>query len=96
LLTSTNFTDTSDQNSVEIDAANLNNQLFERFVYVPEVINMISANVNTGEALPVDTLNLLKSQNSNLNAFNLMKKAMLSAFDIECHIRQLYKSTLFA
>ena len=89
LLTSTQYTDTSDQNSVEIDAVNLNNQLFERFVYMPEVIKMVSANVTTGEALPGEILQLLKGSNANLNSFNLMKKAMLSAFDIESHIRHV-------
>ena len=61
LLTSTNFTDTSDRNSVEIDAANLNNQLFEKFVYIPEVIKLISAHCATGETMPNEILTVLKS-----------------------------------
>ena len=60
LLTSTNFTDTSDRNSVEIDAANLNNQLFEKFVYLPEIMKLISAHVNTGETIPKDVVTILK------------------------------------
>jgi hypothetical protein len=31
-------------------------------------------------------LSLIKG-NSNFNSLNLMKKAMLSAYDLECHIR---------
>lgn len=61
LLTSTNFTDTSDKNSIELDAANLNNQLFEKFVYMPEIIKLISAHVNTGDPLPKEIITGLKN-----------------------------------
>ena len=67
LLTSTNFTDTSDRNSVEIDAANLNNQLFEKFAYIPEVVKLISAHVNTGDALATETLTILKNGLLNMH-----------------------------
>lgn len=43
LLTKTDYTETSDRFMIETDAANLNNHLFRRLVYVPQVINLISA-----------------------------------------------------
>lgn len=50
----------SDHNSVESDAFGLSRKLFDRLLFVPEVMKMISAHQNTGEPMPVDMLNRLK------------------------------------
>jgi oligopeptidase A len=60
LLTQTQYTDLSDCNSVESDAFGLSQKLFDRLLYVPEVMNLISAHKNTGEPLPIDMLERLK------------------------------------
>jgi len=85
LLTQTQYTDLSDCNSVESDAFGLSQKLFDRLLYVPEVMNLISAHKNTGEPLPIDMLERLKQGNSNLKIFQLLTQTYLSAFDIECH-----------
>ena len=48
-----------------MDAFNINSQLFERLLYIPQVNNLVSAHVNTGEPLPVDRLNQLKNGRFN-------------------------------
>ena len=60
LLTQTPFTDLSDYNSVESDAFGLSQKVFDRLLYVPEVMNLISAHKNTGEPMPIDMLKRLK------------------------------------
>ena len=60
LLTKTPFTELSDYNSVECDAFGLSQKLFDRLLYVPEIMNLISAHKNTGEPMPTDMLNRLK------------------------------------
>ena len=50
----------SDHKSVESDAFGLSRKLFDRLLFVPEVMKMISAHQNTGEPMPVDMLNRLK------------------------------------
>ena len=87
LVTQCEYTDLSDMNQVESDAAQLTENLFERFVYVPEIIEMVSGHLNTGKPLPSETLERIKQHDLNFKAFNLMKQTFLSAFDIECHIR---------
>jgi Zn-dependent oligopeptidase len=61
MLTQTHYTELSDLNTIESDAANLNNNLFEKFVFVPEIIKLVSAHSNTGEALPNDILKRLEN-----------------------------------
>ena len=94
LLTQTEFVETSDYNSVENDAFGLSQKLFERLLYVPEVMNMISAHKNTGEPLPTDILSRLKQGNSNFKIFQLMTQTYLSAFDIESHISEKFWSEI--
>ena len=87
LLTQTPFVELSDHNSVESDAFGLSRKLFDKLLFVPEVMNMISAHVNTGEPMPVDMLKRLKQGEENYKVFQLMTQTYLSAFDLECHMR---------
>lgn len=86
LLTNTSYTETSDHNSVSTDAFGLTSKLFNRFLYHPEVMNLISAHQRTGEAMPNEMLKRLQQGNSNFNLFGLMNQTYLSAFDIESHM----------
>jgi len=54
LMAKTNYTETSDQNSIESDAANLTSKLFERFAHVPQILNMVSAHLNDGKPVPTE------------------------------------------
>ncbi len=65
LLTQTEFTDFADLNSVELDGIDLTNRIFQKLLYVPEVMNMISAKLNTGEALPSEILLKIKNCKKN-------------------------------
>ena len=86
LLSSTDFAEFSDINTGEVDALDLPNKLFNKFLYVPEIINMVSAHQNTGEPLPIEIVDKLKNSQTNFQSFALMKQTFLSAFDIESHI----------
>lgn len=86
LLTQTPFVETSDHNSVESDAFGLSRKLFDKLLFVPEVMNMISAHVNTGDPMPADMLKRLKQSEDSLKVFQLMTQTYLSAFDLECHM----------
>jgi oligopeptidase A len=95
LLTQTPYTDTSDRNSLEIDAANLNSQLFEKLIFVPGVTSFLTAHCHTGEPLPAELLARLAGHDSNLSSFSLMKKTMLAAFDLEAHISREYWADVY-
>lgn len=86
LLTKTNYTELSDHNSIETDAFGLSSKLYSKFLYTPEMMNLISSHQQTGDTLPVDMIERLKNGQSNLNLFQLMNQTYLSAFDIECHM----------
>jgi len=53
-MAKTNYTETSDQNSIESDAANLTAKLFERFAHVPQILGMVSAHLNDGKPVPLE------------------------------------------
>jgi len=88
LLAETDYTELADLNLGESDASNLTNKLFEKLVYVPEMIEKVSGHVQTGEQLPEVILDQLENADQNLRSFKLMKQTFLSAFDIETHISQ--------
>lgn len=79
MLTQTQYTELSDLNTIESDAANLNNNLFERFVFVPEVIKLVSAHSNTGEALPAD---ILKRLENGIFLNNIFEKIYIDNFKL--------------
>lgn len=86
LLTNTKYTEYSDPNTVELDALEVSNKLFQKLAFVPEVIKLVSAHTNTGESLPVDLLTRLDNSKKSLQSFSLMNQTFLSAFDIESHL----------
>ena len=61
LLARTDFGEFSDFNTVEFDAFDLTNKMFQKLVYEPEIIKMVSAHVQTGEPLPAEILNNLSN-----------------------------------
>jgi oligopeptidase A len=85
LTTDTPFTQLSDRNSIEFDSFYLTPMLFEKFLFQPEVMKLISSNKSNGSSLTDNLFQTYKSRESNFKLMSLMKQAYLSSFDIECH-----------
>jgi Zn-dependent oligopeptidase len=69
-MAKTCYTETSDLNSIETDAANLTAKLFERFVHVPQIISMVSAHLNDGKPVPGDLFErLVKRMQTSTKVF---------------------------
>ena len=90
LLTKTSFTELSDHSSVETDVSGVISKLYSKFLFKPEVMSMISAHQKTGDQMPKDMLSRLKQSNNNMNRFQLLNQAYLSAFDLECHMSEKF------
>jgi oligopeptidase A len=72
-------------NGVAWDAVELPSQFMENFVWRPEVLPLISAHVQTGEPLPVDTLQRLLGTRTFNAALDTLRQIELAAFDFELH-----------
>ncbi len=83
LLAKTEYYEISNAANNESDASTLANNIFKRFVYVPEIMGLI--NDDKSLASHLDTL---RRKQKHMVSFELMGEALRSAFDIECHINQ--------
>jgi oligopeptidase A len=72
-------------NGVAWDAVELPSQFMENFVWRPEVLPLISAHVDTGEALPVDMLQRLLGTRTFNAALGTLRQIELAGFDFELH-----------
>jgi oligopeptidase A len=72
-------------NGVAWDAVELPSQFMENFVWRPEVLPLISAHVDTGEPLPVDTLQRLLGTRTFNAALDTLRQIELASFDFELH-----------
>jgi oligopeptidase A len=72
-------------NGVAWDAVELPSQFMENFAWRPEVLPLISAHVDTGEPLPVDTLRRLLGTRTFNAALDTLRQIELASFDFELH-----------
>src|SRR6202167_2668756 len=72
-------------NGVAWDAVELPSQFMENFVWRPEVLPLISANVHTGQPLPVDILQRLLGTRTFNAALDTLRQIELASFDFELH-----------
>jgi len=72
-------------NGVAWDAVELPSQFMENFVWRAEVLPLISAHVDTGEALPVDMLQRLVGTRTFNAALDTLRQIELASFDFELH-----------
>ncbi len=72
-------------NGVAWDAVELPSQFMENFAWRPEVLPLISAHVDTGESLPVDTLRRLLGTRTFNAALDTLRQIELASFDFELH-----------
>jgi oligopeptidase A len=72
-------------NGVAWDAVELPSQFMENFAWRAEVLPLISAHVNSGEPLPVDTLQRLLGTRTFNAALATLRQIELASFDFELH-----------
>ena len=72
-------------NGVAWDAVELPSQFMENFVWRAEVLPLISAHVDSGESLPLDTLNRLLGTRTFNAALDTLRQIELASFDFELH-----------
>jgi oligopeptidase A len=72
-------------NGVAWDAVELPSQFMENFVWRAEVLPLISAHVDTGDALPLDMLQRLLGTRTFNAALDTLRQIELASFDFELH-----------
>jgi oligopeptidase A len=85
MLTRVAYPSISGINGVAWDAVELPSQFMENFVWRPEVLPLISAHVNTGEALPAEMLRRLLGTRTFNAALDTLRQIELAEFDFELH-----------
>lgn len=76
-------------NGVPWDAVELPSQFMENWCYAPEGIALISAHVDSGEALPVDMLQRLVAARNFQSAMQMARQIEFALFDMEIHSRDV-------
>ena len=72
-------------NGVAWDAVELPSQFMENFVWRSEVLPLISSHVETGAALPAETLQRLLGTRTFNAALDTLRQIELATFDFELH-----------
>ncbi len=85
MLTQVAYPSIAGINGVAWDAVELPSQFMENFIWRPEVLPLISAHVEGGEPLPVDTLQRLLGTRTFNAALDTLRQVELATFDFELH-----------
>ena len=85
LLTKMNHLDVSGISGVPWDAVELPSQFMENFCWEREGIDLMSAHIETGEALPDDMLSALQKSRSFQSAMMMLRQIEFALADFELH-----------
>jgi oligopeptidase A len=85
LLTRVDYPSVSGINGVPWDAVELPSQFMENFAWQPEVVTMISSHYQTGESLPVELLEKLRSSRIFQAGLRMLRQLEFSLFDLQLH-----------
>jgi oligopeptidase A len=85
LLTRVDYPSVSGINGVPWDAVELPSQFMENFAWQPEVVTMISSHYRTGESLPVELLEKLRSSRIFQAGLRMLRQLEFSLFDLRLH-----------
>lgn len=85
MLTEIDTASVSGINGVAWDAVELPSQFMENFCWQKEVLAFISGHVDTGEALPEETLNNMLAAKNFQSAMQTLRQIEFAEFDIRLH-----------
>ncbi|MDE2304961.1 MAG: M3 family metallopeptidase [Gammaproteobacteria bacterium] len=85
MLTRVGYPSIAGINGVSWDAVELPSQFMENFVWRPEVLPLISAHVDSGEALPAELLERLLGTRTFHAALDTLRQVELASFDFDLH-----------
>ena len=85
VLTRVDYPSVSGINGVPWDAVELPSQFMENFAWQPEVVTMISGHHETGEPLPADLLEKLRSSRIFQAGLTMLRQLEFSLFDLRLH-----------
>lgn len=86
LLTQIDCGDVSGINGVAWDAVELPSQFMENYVWEWDVIQMISKHIETGESLPKDTFEQLRTLRQFQSGMQMLRQIEFSLFDFKMHM----------
>ena len=86
MLTKVEASGVSGINGVEWDAVELPSQFLENWCWQRESIDMISGHYQTGEPLPDDLLEKMRSARNFQSAMQLVRQLEFSLFDMQIHL----------
>ena len=86
MLTKVEASGVSGINGVEWDAVELPSQFLENWCWQRESIDMISGHYQTGESLPDDLLEKMRSARNFQSAMQLVRQLEFSLFDMQIHL----------
>ena len=85
MLTRVDYPSVSGIHGVPWDAVELPSQFMENFAWREEVLPLISAHVDTGEPLPIDTLRRLQATRTFLAGMQTVRQLEFALFDLRIH-----------
>ena len=85
MLTRVNYPSVAGINGVPWDAVELPSQFMENFAWRSEVLPLISSHVDTGEALPLATLERLQATRSFQAGMQTVRQLEFGLFDFRLH-----------
>ena len=86
LLTQVDYLSASGLHGLEWDAVELPSQLLENWAWTNEGLALLSAHIDTDEALPLELLKQLLASKTFQAAIHLLRQLELALFDLQVHI----------
>lgn len=87
VLTQVNYLDVSGIHGVEWDAVELPSQFFENWCWEKEALALLTAHVDTGQALPDELFNKMMAAKNFQSAMVMMRQLEFSLFDFRIHLQ---------
>ena len=92
LLTRVDYPSVSGINGVPWDAVELPSQFMENFAWEPEVVTLISGHYETGEPLPEDLLDRLRTSRIFQAGLKMVRQLEFALFDLRIHAEYVPES----
>jgi oligopeptidase A len=88
VLTQVDYLDASGIHGVEWDAVELPSQFFENFCWEAQALSLLTAHIDSGEALPDSLFSKMMAAKNFQSAMGMMRQLEFSLFDFRLHMEE--------
>lgn len=85
LLTTVDVSSLAGINNVPWDAVEVPSQFMENFTWQPEVLDLLTSNIDTGEKLPKDLLQAMLDSRNYHSALSMLRQLEFAIFDLKVY-----------